>query len=90
MKLILVSIGLVRFWCFINISVKSWQSLLLVEETEVPAENKLPTTSHRQNLSHYVVSSTPRLSGVRTHNVSDDSIGTDCTGSSKSKYKCTI
>ena len=41
---------------FNNISVISWQSVLLVEETRVPGEN------HRQGqtLSHNVVSSTPR------------------------------
>jgi hypothetical protein len=41
---------------FNNISVISWQSVLLVEETGVPGEN------HRQGqtLSHNVVSSTPR------------------------------
>jgi len=39
---------------FNNISVLSWRSVLVVEETGVPIEN------HRQNLSHYVVSSTPR------------------------------
>jgi hypothetical protein len=35
----------------------------LVEETGVPGEN------HWQPLSHNVVSSTPRLNGIRTHNV---------------------
>jgi hypothetical protein len=45
-----------------NISVISWWSVLLVEET----------ASHRQTLSHYVTSSTPRLSEIRTHNVSGD------------------
>jgi hypothetical protein len=35
---------------FNNISVISWQSVLLVEETRVPGEN------HRQTLSHNVVS----------------------------------
>jgi hypothetical protein len=33
---------------------------------------KIPATSHRQALSHNVVSSTPHLSGVQTHNVSGD------------------
>ena len=44
---------------FNNISVIWWQSVLLVEETEVPGENYMPATSHRQTLSHNVVSSTP-------------------------------
>ena len=44
---------------FNNISVISWQSVLLMEETEVPGENNRPT------LSHNVVSITP-------HNFSGD------------------
>ena len=43
---------------FDNISVISWRSVLLVEETEVPGENQRPVVSHRQTLSHNVVSST--------------------------------
>ena len=31
---------------FNNISVISWRSVLLVEETEVPGENHQPVTSH--------------------------------------------
>jgi hypothetical protein len=54
---------------FNNISVISWRSVLLVEETGVPGENHRPATSHRQTLSHNVVSNAPRLSGVRHHNV---------------------
>jgi hypothetical protein len=38
----------------------------------VDGENHRPAASHRQTLSHNVASSTPRLIGVRTHNVSDD------------------
>jgi len=44
---------------FNNISVISWQSVLLVKETEVPGENHRPDPSHSQTLSHNVVSSTP-------------------------------
>jgi hypothetical protein len=47
-------------------------SVLLVEETEVPGENHRPVAGHWQTLSHNVVSSTPHLSGVRTHKVSGD------------------
>ena len=43
---------------FNSISVKSWQSVLLREETGVPRENHRPVSSHRQSLSHDVVSST--------------------------------
>jgi hypothetical protein len=55
-----------------NISVISWWSVLLVEETRVHAENHRPAASYYQALSHNVVSSTPRLSGVRNHNVSGE------------------
>jgi len=37
-----------------------------VDETGVPGENHQPVASHWQTSSHNVVSSTPRLSGVRT------------------------
>ena len=49
---------------FYNISVISWRSVLLVEETGVPGENNRPAASHRQTLSHNVVCSTPLLSGI--------------------------
>jgi hypothetical protein len=45
---------------FNNISVKSWLSVLLVEETGVPEEIHIPAASHWQTLSNNVVSSTPR------------------------------
>jgi hypothetical protein len=67
---------------FNNISVISWRSVLLVEET---GENHRPAASHRQTLSHNVVSSTPRhergfeLTALVV-------ISTDCTGSCKSNY----
>jgi hypothetical protein len=57
---------------FNNISVISWRSVLLVEETAVPGENQRPVASHSQTLSHIVVLSTSHLSGVRTHNFSGD------------------
>jgi len=57
---------------FNNISVISWQSVLMVEETGVPRENNWPVASHWQTLSHNVVSSTPHLCGIRTRNISDD------------------
>ena len=46
---------------FNNISVISWCSILLVEETGIPGE------IHRQTLSHNV-----ELNRVRTHNFSGD------------------
>ena len=54
---------------FNNISVISWRSVLLVEETGVPRENHRPVESHRQNSSLNVVWSAPSLSGIRTHNL---------------------
>ena len=42
---------------FNNISVISWQSVLLVEETGVPRENHWPVAC--QTASYNVVSSTP-------------------------------
>ena len=57
---------------FNNITVISRRSALLVEGIRVPGENHRPATTHCQTLSHNVVSSTPRLSWIRTHNVSSD------------------
>jgi len=45
---------------FNNISVLSWWSVLLVEETGIPRENHWPTASHWQTFSHNVVSSAPQ------------------------------
>ena len=49
----------VGLWClmppFNNISVISWWSVLLVEETGVRRENHQPVASHWQTLSHNVV-----------------------------------
>ena len=43
-----------------NISVISWQSVLLVEETGKHRENHWPATNHWQTLSHNVVMSITR------------------------------
>ena len=51
---------------FNNISVISWLSVLLVEKT-----TDLPQVTEKF-LSHNVVSSTPRLSGIGTRNISGD------------------
>jgi len=45
---------------FNNISVISFRSVLLVEETGIPGENHRPTTTRWPTLSHTVVSNTPR------------------------------
>ena len=55
---------------FKNISAISWRSVLLVEEIGEPKENHPSAADHWDNLSHGVVSSTPRLIGIRTHSVS--------------------
>jgi len=41
-----VVIAMVFNATFYNISVVSWRSVLLVEETEVPGENNRPAASH--------------------------------------------
>jgi hypothetical protein len=56
---------------FNNISVISWWSVLLVEETEVPRK-KQPAVSHWQTLANNVVLSTPRPSKIWTQNISGD------------------
>jgi hypothetical protein len=45
---------------FNNISIISWRSVLLMEDTGVSGVNHRPLPSHWQTLSHNVVSSTPR------------------------------
>jgi hypothetical protein len=55
---------------FSNISVISWRSILLVEETGGPAENHRPAANHWQTFSHNVVHLA--LGGSRTHNISGD------------------
>ena len=57
-----------------NSGHRSSQSIavLLVEEIGIAGENDRPAASHWQTWSHNVVSSTPRLSGIRTCNVSGD------------------
>ena len=69
----MIRLGFIVFnTTFNNISVILWQSVLLGKETEVPGENHRPDASHKQTLSHNVVSSTPRLSRIQTQNVSGD------------------
>jgi hypothetical protein len=55
---------------FNNISVISWRSVLLVDETRVPIENHLQVASHWQTLSHNVVHLA--LVEIQTHNISGD------------------
>ena len=57
---------------FNNISVISWRSVLLVDETRVPGEHHRPVASHWQNLSQDFASSTPshELDDMRMVNLS--------------------
>jgi len=55
---------------FNNISVISWRSVLLVEETGRPGENHRPVAGHSQTLLHNVLHLA--LIEIRTHNISGD------------------
>ena len=55
-----------------NLKLYCHRSVLLVEKTRVPEESHRHFANHWQSLSHNVVSSTPRLSGIPTYNVSGD------------------
>jgi hypothetical protein len=67
---LLIEIGWLVGWFMVfnaianNISVISWWSVLLVMESGVSREKHQPAASHLQTLSHNVVTSTPRLSGI--------------------------
>ena len=55
---------------FNNMSVISWRSVLLVDETEGPGKNIRTVASHSQTWSHNVVYLA--LIEIRTHNLSGD------------------
>jgi hypothetical protein len=58
-----------RLWCLMPL----WTIFLLYRGVSfIGGEKHWPAASHWQTLSHNVVSSTPRLIGIRTHNVSSD------------------
>jgi hypothetical protein len=86
---------------FNNISVISWLSVLLVEETGVSRENHWPVASHWRTLPHIMAMVIlkllyhimlywvhPAMSGVQIHNLSGDRHW--CTCSCKFNYKCII
>ena len=56
---------------FNNISVRSWWSVLLVEETVVPGENQT-VAKITDKLYHSIVSSTSSHERDWTHNISGD------------------
>ena len=65
---------------FDNISVISWRSVLLGDETVGTGENQWHVASHWQILSHYVV----HLAQIEL--TTSVVISTDCIGSCKSNY----
>ena len=67
---------------FNTISVISWWSILLVEETGGPGENHRPIAGHWQTVSHNGVHSPWSRFKLTTSVV----IATDCIGSYKSNY----
>jgi hypothetical protein len=74
---------------FNNVSIISWWSVLLVEETGVPKEKHRPVEVTDKLLSQNVVSSIP------LHEWDSNSqllvvIDTDCIGSCKSNYHMTM
>jgi len=63
------------------LSVVSWRSVLLVEETRGAGENHRHAASNWQTLSHNLVSSTPRHERAGLELTTLVVIDTDCTGS---------
>ena len=70
---------------FRNMSVISWRSVLLLDESGIPRENHRPDASEWQNLLHNVLSSTPRH-GAGFKHTTLVAICTVCT--CNSKYNC--
>jgi hypothetical protein len=67
-----------------NISAIWWRSVLLVEETVVPAENHWPVASHWQTITYCCIEYTSPWERLELTTLME--IGTDCTGSCISNY----
>jgi len=70
---------------FSNISVISWRSVLMVEETIVPGETHRPAASHWQTLYHIMLYQV-HLAWTGFKLTTLVVIDTDCIGSNKSNY----
>jgi hypothetical protein len=77
---------LVFYATFNNISVISWRSVLLVEETGRPWEKHRPVESHWQTLSHNVVHIA--LIEIWTHNISGDTHWLHCKSNYHTVFVC--
>ena len=75
-------------WCFNNICVISWRSVLLMEETGVHGENHRPVVRHWPTLS--ILLYQVHLAWWRFELAKLVVIVTDCTGSYKSNYQLGI
>ena len=73
---------------FNNISVISWQSVILVEETGVPGDTWRKPSTCRKSLTNFItyccIEYTSKWVGFELKTLVV--IGTDCTGSCKSNY----
>jgi hypothetical protein len=69
---------------FNNISVISWRSFSLVEETRVPGENQRSVASHWQ--THHIMVYPVHLAWAGIELTTLGVIGTDCIGSYNSNY----
>ena len=91
MDIWLVCFGLMVFIAtFNNISVISWRSVLLMEETRVSGENHRPATSHWQTVSHNVVSLSVTCGRSVVLSGYSDWHLTICKGSHEAHYKLAI